>query len=143
MFDVVATKPPTLTDAPGPNSTPFGLTSHTCPLAARLPWMSEAPGPWTRLSVMALRLGCWNWTLSPLPTEKLCQLTIALADDWVTVVAPPDWEMPAWPAATVPCCGPAVAVVDRPRPAATRAVEVRSRARSEAARCVITTGAWR
>ena len=37
MFMVVATKPPTSTLLPWPNTTPLGLISHTCPLALSWP----------------------------------------------------------------------------------------------------------
>ena len=40
--------------------------------------MVEALVPVTRLRVMALELGWLNWTLLPWPTEKDCQLMMAL-----------------------------------------------------------------
>ena len=36
MFSVEATRAPTLTEAPWPNRTPFGLTRKTLPFALRL-----------------------------------------------------------------------------------------------------------
>src|SRR4051812_15341991 len=101
MFSVEATRPPTLTDAPLPNSTPFGFTRNTLPLDDRLPKMLDASDPSTRLSATEFVPGCAKRTLSPAAMLKLCQFTMRLLLDCVTVVLAPLLEIaPAPPATT-------------------------------------------
>ncbi|SPT37819.1 Uncharacterised protein [Achromobacter denitrificans] len=57
MFAVVATRPPTSMRAPLPNTTPFGFTSITVPLAFNLPKIAEGSLPTTRFSVTLLPPG--------------------------------------------------------------------------------------
>ena len=57
MLSVDATKPPTLTCEPAPNSTPFGFKIKTWPLAVRLPRKLLGLLPVMRLSAMAWALG--------------------------------------------------------------------------------------
>src|SRR5580704_10576740 len=109
MSDVVASSPPTLMVAPLPNSKPLALSSHTWPLARMAPSMVEALAPVTRLSVMALEEGWLNWTVPPWPTEKDCQLMMALDVLWLIRVVAPDAEIWAWPATTEPPAGCALA----------------------------------
>src|SRR5579863_8931682 len=113
MSEVVANSPPTLMVAPLPNRRPLGLSSHTWPLARMAPSMVDALAPVTRLRVMALEFGWLNWTALPCPTEKDCQLMMALALDWLIRVVAPEAEICAWPATTEPPRGwaPAAALI--------------------------------
>src|SRR5262245_53334966 len=86
MSEVVAIRPPTLTCAPWPNSTPLPLMIQTLPLAVRLPLMADGVVPCTRFKVIAALLGCWKLTLLPAPTPKLCQLISAFWLDWLMSV---------------------------------------------------------
>src|ERR1700690_611178 len=107
MLSVDASNPPTFTCAPWPNRMPFGLIRNTLPLADRLPRMLEGSEPTTRLSATELLLGCTNWTASPCPMLKLCQLIATFWLDWLIVVVPTPLVMLALPADTAPPVGPA------------------------------------
>ena len=61
--------------------------------------------PVTRLRIADWAVGCTNRTVSPAPTEKLFQSTMARLLVWVTVVVLPLVAIPALPAATRPPCG--------------------------------------
>src|SRR4051812_18132735 len=100
MSDVVASNPPTLIWAPLPNSMPLGLSSQTWPLARMAPLMVEMLGPVTRLRVSDEDPGWLNWTAAPAPTEKSCQLMMALLVAWLMMVVAPAVETCAWPAIT-------------------------------------------
>ena len=104
---VLATRPPTFTCEPAPNSTPLGFKINTWPLALMLPMMALVSAPVTRLSVMELALGWLKRTDSLLPTENLAQSMAALLLVWLMVVALPAWLMVALPAVTWPPVGPA------------------------------------
>ena len=125
MSAVVATRPPTLTCAPAPNSTPLGLTMKTRPLAVIDPSIREASVAPTRLSVTALASGCANVTLCPAPTSNPCQLMIARALAWSIRVAPGFAVIVAVPAATMPPIGSANAGVATARPSAVPTIRVR------------------
>ena len=105
ILRVEATNPPTFTCAPRPKVMPLGLISKTWPLADRLPLMVETPPPSTRLSAAELLLGWMNWTASPLPMLKLCQLMVTDGVDSVTTILPAALFMAALPADTVPPAG--------------------------------------
>ncbi len=64
--------------------------------------MLLASGPRTRLSAMALLLGCTNVTLSFAPIEKLCQLSTAFWLACWTMTLPEPVAIVALPAATEP-----------------------------------------
>src|SRR5258708_37994375 len=102
MSAVVATSPPTLTCAPWPKNTPFGLTIQTWPLACSEPSNWVAPGPRTRLSAIEPLLGCWKTTLKPREVEKLDHSKMALSVDcrMSVVVGLGALTLP-WPAVTV------------------------------------------
>ena len=100
---VDATKPAVSTRAPRPNSTPFGLSKNTCPLACKRPSITELSVPTTRLSTTARTSGCTNSTLAPCPIEKPCQLMAARALVCVTVMVRPLCTTCAAPALT---CAP-------------------------------------
>src|SRR5262245_20295385 len=78
---VEATRPPTFTCDPLPNRTPAELTMNTCPLAFSAPLITLVSFPMTRFSVTDDTLGWLKLTVSLAPTEKPCQLMIALLDD--------------------------------------------------------------
>ncbi|EFV85397.1 hypothetical protein HMPREF0005_04489 [Achromobacter xylosoxidans C54] len=106
MLAVVATRPPTSMRAPLPNSTPFGLTSITVPLAFRRPKMADGSLPTTRFSVMLLLPGWRKLTVSLAPMLKSFQLMIALPVDWLMSSVPlPRSLMVAPPATTLPPVG--------------------------------------
>ena len=107
MSMVVATSPPTLTDAPLPNRTPLALTRNTLPFAVRLPRITDGSGPVTRFNATEPLPGCRNCTDSPEPMLKPSQLMIRLAVDWVIVVTVPVLEMSPTPEITTPPTGPA------------------------------------
>ncbi|SFM00832.1 hypothetical protein SAMN04490355_103220 [Pelosinus propionicus DSM 13327] len=73
--------------------------------------MAEASAPMTRLRATADAEGWTKFTVSPLPMEKLCQLTMALSLVWLTVVVAPLAVMAALPLTTVPPVGLAQAVL--------------------------------
>eukprot|EP01133_Synstelium_polycarpum_P019995 gene19995-biopygen16333 len=114
ISSVDATRPAVFTDAPWPNSTPFGLTMKTLPFADRLPSIVVPSLPSTRFSATALLLGCWNCTDSPLPILKLAQLMTAFWLPWWITVLPGVPLMVACPATTVPPAGPARARLPYP-----------------------------
>lgn len=95
--------PPTLTCAPGANSTPLGLTKKTWPLALSAPCIREGSLPTTRLSATELADGWTKLTVFPWPILNDCQLVMSLSEFcWMlSVVA--DWLNWASPAAT---CAP-------------------------------------
>ena len=107
MSAVVASRPATLIWAPGPNSTPLGLTIHTWPLADKLPRMAEDETPPTRLSVMDSASGCLKLMDSLSPSEKLRQSMMALPEVWRIMVSNAEVEIAAWPAITWAPDGPA------------------------------------
>ena len=98
---MAATRPPTLTCAPAPNSTPLGFRINTWPLACRLPriWLGSCPT--TRFSATAAALGCTKFTVSLLAMLKLCQLIARFWLPWVMVVTAPLCAM--LPLPTVTC----------------------------------------
>ena len=100
---VLATRPATSTRAPAPNSTPWGLSSHTCPLLDRLPRMCDGFWPTTRFSTLLLADGCTKRTASCAPMENCCQFSNAPAL-LVTVSWRPWVCTVAWPCTT---CRPA------------------------------------
>ena len=109
ISSVEATRPAVFTDAPWPNSTPFGLTMNTLPLADKLPRIVVPSLPSTRFRATALLLGWLNRTDSPWPILKLAQLITAFwLPCWITVL-PGAPLMLACPATTVPPVGPAKA----------------------------------
>ncbi|CQR72629.1 hypothetical protein SpAn4DRAFT_3089 [Sporomusa ovata] len=67
--------------------------------------------PVTRLSATALALGWTKLTVSPLATEKLVQLIIALLLLWLIVVVLPVAVIVALPLVTLPLVGLAKAVL--------------------------------
>ena len=77
MASVEATKAPARTEPSRVITTPLGLTRNTRPLAVRLPAISEAPCPVTRLSMDEEAEGWRTSTLPPAPIEKPSQFTIA------------------------------------------------------------------
>jgi hypothetical protein len=84
MASVEASSPPTLTLAPWLNSTPFGLTRNTRPLAVSCPAMVESSLPLTRFSRMLEAPSvCWMLTASFAPMEKLFQSMIARSEPCV------------------------------------------------------------
>ena len=127
MSNAEATRPPALTVAPAPNTTPLGLTSTTWPLADSLPSICEASPAVTRFSAMAEASGCRKVTAACLPMSKPCQSRIALGLVWVMVMALPASAMDAWPAVTRPPVGRALgaglpAMAEMPAAAETSAV---------------------
>ena len=85
--------------------------------------------PVTRLSVAPLPL--LNWTWWPCPTEKLDQLTMPVALDWVTVRPVGDVEpIATFPLTTVPPVGSDCAIdgcaQPRPHKSAIRLTEARN-----------------
>ena len=86
-----------LTRAPLPNSTPFGLTRNTWPLAVSCPSMRETVGPLTRFRVTAESLGCAKLTCASLPMSKPCQLMMARWLDCVMSMRVPLVAIAAWP----------------------------------------------
>ena len=88
MFSVDATRPPTLTLDPAPNSTPLGLTMNTLPFALSVPRIAEGSDPVTRFSATDCASGWVNVTLPFAPIENDCQLTIAFCDPWLTIIWP-------------------------------------------------------
>ena len=110
-----ATSPPTLTCAPLPNTTPFGFSSQTWPLADRLPSMAlAAPPPVTRLSAMALALGWTKRTAAPAPTSKVFQLVTRRCVACVMVIWAPLCAIEAEPAAMAAPVGSACAMAAPP-----------------------------
>src|SRR6478736_2369476 len=109
MFSVDATRPPTFTVAPLPNSIPFVFTRNTLPLAESLPRIAEGSDPITRFKATEALPGCLNCTASPAAMPKPCQLMMALLLPCVMVVCVPLVLMAAEPAATTPPTGPACA----------------------------------
>src|SRR3954468_14306058 len=110
MSRLEATRPPTLTWAPGANITPDGLTRKTWPLALSEPKMDEAPLPMTRFSATDAAPGCTNCMDWPAPMLKLCQLSTALSLAWLTTMALAEGVLTlAWPATTCAPSGNAAA----------------------------------
>lgn len=110
MSSVEATRPPTLTWAPRPKSTPLGLTRKTWPLASIRPWISLALVPITRFRAIELLLGWLKITRSPAATLKESQLAMSLSTFWLTDrLLPPDRCISpfALPPTTVPPLGSA------------------------------------
>src|SRR5580658_1264444 len=105
MFRVDATRPPTFTWALAPNSTPFGLTRNTWPLAERLPRMLDGLDPVTRLRATELLFGWANDTDSPWAMPKLCQSRIAFWLVCLMVIDAPELATVAAPATTEPPVG--------------------------------------
>ena len=105
MPNVVAVKLPTSTRALAPNSTPFGFTRNSFPLAFKLPKMPEASLPVTRNSASP-PCGCTRLTRSPAPMPKLRQLTIAETLPWaISSCAALGCVIVAWPATSLAPCG--------------------------------------
>ena len=72
---VEATRPPTSTWAPLPNTMPSGLMRYTWPLAFKCPRIWLPPAPTMRFTATALADGCTKVTVSSGAMSKLCQLT--------------------------------------------------------------------
>ena len=85
IAEAVATSPPAFTCAPCPNTTPLGLTSHTCPLAVSDPSIWLGCVSWMRFSAMLDAEGCEKRTASPVPMLKLLQSITARLEDCVTL----------------------------------------------------------
>src|SRR5690606_4908613 len=80
-------------------------------------WLGSEPS--TRLSAMALALGCTKLTASFAPMPKLCQLMARFWLDWLTAI-----EVPARDTLPVPptICSPVGSAHDGPATAAATAV---------------------
>jgi hypothetical protein len=85
---------------------PLLLIRKTWPVALIWPKMLDGSLPTTRLSVEDVALGCRKFTVSPLPTLKVCQLMMPLLVVWVTLsVLLAGVPMVMAPAATWPPVG--------------------------------------
>jgi hypothetical protein len=116
-----ATRPPTLTCAPLPITTPPGLSSQTLPLALSVPRMLlAAPPPVTRLSAMLPAFGWSKRTVAPAPTSNVFQLVTTRCVACVTVSWLPACDSVAAPATTLPPVGSAWASA-APEPASSAA----------------------
>ncbi|MCY1169229.1 hypothetical protein D9M73_92490 [compost metagenome] len=80
MLSVEATRPPTFTCEPAPNSTPFGFRINTCPLAVRLPSSSLGLEPVMRFKAIAEALGWLKMSASFARVDKLVQ---SIATRWL------------------------------------------------------------
>ena len=101
MDSVDATRPPTLTLEPAPNSTPLGFKTKTWPLARKLPKKLLGLLPVMRFSAIAWALGWANTRASLAAVDSFVQ---SMAKRWlvwviVVVVAPDVITLPA-PAVT-------------------------------------------
>ena len=110
MSSVEATSAPTLTEAPLPNKTPFGLTRKTLPLADRRPRMLDGSEPSTRFSATESLPGWMKRTASFVPILKLCQLITTFCVLWLMTVVPAPVLMAAVPDLTTPPTGAANAL---------------------------------
>src|SRR5205809_1064600 len=81
-----ATRPPTSTLAPLPNTTPLGFKRKTFPFACSAPWITDVSLPVTRFSAAEDADGWLNRTISPAVFEKLRQSMMTLSVNWFTVV---------------------------------------------------------
>ena len=86
---VLATRLPTLTCAPAPNSTPLGLRMKTCPLAVKLPSRLLGLLPVMRFRAMAWALGWLKTRASLAVVESLSQSMARRWLVWVMVVVAP------------------------------------------------------
>ena len=112
MSWVDATRPPTLTWAVRPKSTPLGLTRNTLPFASMLPRISLPLVPSTRFKAIDVLPGWLKVTRSPRPTLKESQLVISLSVCWLIdmLLSPTCWISPD-PSTTLPPVGSAWAGV--------------------------------
>ena len=99
---VAATRPPTLTSAPGPNRMPFGLIRKTWPLAFRCPRICVPLVSKMRLTAIALDDGCTKSTVCCGAMLKVAQLSDSVGLSCVMVVTAPDCAMRPLPAITFP-----------------------------------------
>jgi hypothetical protein len=106
---VLATRPPTSTRLPAPNTTPLGLSTQSWPLALSWPWIWLASPATTRFRATELVPGWLKRTAAWLPMSKPCQLMTARSLPWLMVICLPFWPMLAWPAATWAPVGNALA----------------------------------
>ncbi len=104
---VEATRPPTLTCAPCPNTMPFGLIRNTCPLAFNWPriWLPLVSK--MRLTAIAEADGCTKSTVSCGAMLKVFQSSDKFWLPCLMVVVLPDWLMVPVPDTTCPPVGPA------------------------------------
>ena len=79
MSSVDASKPPTVTLAVGPNSTPLGLMMNTWPLALSTPSSALGSVPVTRFSATEERNGWLKVTDSFGAIPNFCQLMMTLS----------------------------------------------------------------
>ncbi|MCY1167690.1 hypothetical protein D9M73_76600 [compost metagenome] len=89
MLSVEATRPPTLTCEPAPNSTPLGFRIKTWPLAVRLPSSSLGLLPVMRLRAIAEALGWLKTSASFVRVDKLVQSIATRWLPWLIVVVLP------------------------------------------------------
>src|SRR6186713_870282 len=101
MESVEATKPPTLTWLPAPNSTPFGFRINTWPFAVRLPRNSLGLLPVMRFSAIADALGWLKTSASLAAVDRLVQSIATRWLLWLMVVVLPTVAIPAAPADTL------------------------------------------
>ena len=94
---VLAMKPPTVTCAPAPTSTPLGLRMNTLPLAWSCPRISVATPPLMTFSATALAEGCTNLSVSPAATPSVCHSMRTPWVVWLTVVVAPEVTSVALP----------------------------------------------
>ena len=104
----MATKPPTLTSACLPKTTPLLFTNTTWPGALIAPLIIDLLAPLTTFSVLAAAFGWLKLTVASLPTLNDCQFTTARCEVWFTFITFPDWEIAAFPAVTLPPVGNAL-----------------------------------
>ncbi len=79
-YSVLATNPPTSMCAPGPTTTPAGLTRNTLPFDCNWPSICEGSLPRTWFRTALLVLGWKKRVVSLGAIEKLFQLMMALAE---------------------------------------------------------------
>ena len=98
MRSVLASRPPTSTWLSRPNTMPRGLTSHTVPLARKLPKICDGSLPSTRFTSTASRPGWLMTTCSLAPMEKRVQSMPARAVPcWMSSRPGPVCFTLAWP----------------------------------------------
>ena len=90
----------------------IGIDQEDLAVGDRLPRITDGSAPSTRLSATDCALGWTNWTVSPAPMLKLCQLITTFAVVWWMVVYWFVLEIVASPRVTTPPSGwPAWATV--------------------------------
>ena len=105
MLWVLATNPPTSTDAVLPKRMPWGFNRNTCPGAVIRPKIWDGFESSTRLRVALSTEGCMKFTVDALPTSKVFQSITARCVDCPTFMTAPAWEIDALPATTWPPVG--------------------------------------